>query len=120
MRIHRLLPLAFLVWWFGFLRLSLEPAAQELFAPRAIFTTPPNPEAQLAAGQPLLLKQSRLVDLELIPQVNDRRALQILENKRRIEKRAHIKPEEGCAAFEIVHGIGEKTAEFLCDWLSPG
>lgn len=79
-----------------------------------------DPESQLAAGKSLFLGSVSEWELQLIPGVSDVLSRRILLLRPEIIAHASTLPEtDQQEAFELVHGVGPKTARKLLGYLTP-
>ena len=75
-------------------------------------STPTNAEALLARGRRIKLCESGIYELELVPGVSDVLAIRILSKRLELEQRAaELQPDQRWQAWQIVKGIGIKTAK---------
>ena len=90
---------------------AVEPAALGPYAFR-------DPESILAAGGRLALSECGVFEFELIPGVSDTLAFRLEERKRELGERSRQRPpDERTRVWEIVHGVGAKTAEKLAAYI---
>ena len=77
-------------------------------------------EQQFALGRKIPLSSADLYDLELIPGVADNLASNIIEKRSQIILEDQLKTKNSRKlSFEMIHGVGNKTAEKLARYLSP-
>lgn len=79
----------------------------------------PNAESRLAAGEKIPFSAAGVYELELIPGISDSLAFRLLEKKAAVlELAAQLPSGERSRALLIIHGVGDKTARHLIDYLS--
>jgi len=78
-----------------------------------------DPESKLARGEMLRFSKITPLALELLPGISTTLADAIYSKKEEILRHAKsLEPHEQYKAFEIVHGIGPKTAQKLSQYLA--
>ena len=86
--------------------------------PRSFFQ---DPESLLALQQRIPFSQTGIYELELIPRISDKLAFNIDDKHERIMQRATALPtRKRDTAFEIVHGVGPKTAAKIAQYIDVG
>ncbi len=75
-----------------------------------------NAETLLAFGAQIPLACADISDLELIPGVSDKLALELLKNRDRII--SHAENTSVHEALELAHGIADRTAQKLSSFIS--
>jgi hypothetical protein len=73
-------------------------------------------ETLLAFGARIPLACADIADLELIPGISDRLALELLENRARII--AHAESTSEREALQLAHGVADRTADKLASFIS--
>ncbi len=80
-----------------------------------------DPETQLTMQQRIPFSQTGVYELELIPRISDTLAFAIVDRHEQIVRRASmLSPLKQGSAFEIVHGVGPKTAAKIADYVDIG
>ena len=81
--------------------------------------TPIEAEDRLASGLPIVFEDAGIFELELIDNVSDQRAIELIKKRKEIIKMARKLPKpKKHQAFELAHGIGVKNALFLSQFIS--
>lgn len=87
---------------------------------REQFAMPGNSESIFAHGQRIRVGDADLTDLEQIPGVSIRLLDEVFSRRHEIISSAtHIPSEQKCHAFELVKGLGPKTAQTICSYIAP-
>ena len=79
-----------------------------------------DPESLLAQGKKLPLATADIYALELIPGISDTLAHKIIATRLAVHSvSSFLRPSTKHRAFEVIHGVGPKTAKKLSHYLDP-